>query len=125
MVNCQMSERGGAERRILVPGCDGVGGSAGEPCLLFVCLFACLFACSGWVAACWLFLIQSKERRGGRATHPGDHHEIYEIGIKIKYFQCFVTTDMFLLSISIIPEDLESSRRDLAFGSVKTRFKPI
>ena len=33
-----MSERGGAERRILVPGCDGVGGSAGEPCLLFVCL---------------------------------------------------------------------------------------
>ena len=32
----------GAERRILVPGCDGVGGSAGEPCLS-VCLSVCLF----------------------------------------------------------------------------------
>ena len=39
-----ISERGGAERRILVPGCDGVGGSAGEPCL-FVCLSVCLFVC--------------------------------------------------------------------------------
>ena len=29
------------------------------------------------------------------------------------------------VSISIIPEYLESSRRDLAFGSVKTRFKAI
>ena len=41
------------------------------------------------------------------------------------YVQCFVTADMFLLSISIIPEDLERSRRDLAFGNVKTRFKAI
>ena len=39
-----LSERGGAERRILVPGCDGVGGSAVEPCLS-VCLFACLPSC--------------------------------------------------------------------------------
>ena len=53
------------------------------------------------------------------------NREIYDIGTKILYFQCFVTTDMFLFSISIIPEDLESSRRDLAFGSVKTRFKAI
>ena len=38
------SERGGAERRILVPGCDGVGGSAGEPRLcLCVCVCVCLF----------------------------------------------------------------------------------
>ena len=36
---------------------------------LSVCL---LLACSGWVAACWLFLVLSKERRRGRATHPGD-----------------------------------------------------
>ena len=41
------------------------------------------------------------------------------------YFQCFVATDMFLFSISMLPEDLETSRRDLAFGSVKTRFKAI
>ena len=33
--------------------------------------------------------------------------------------------DVFLFSISIIPEDLETSPRDLAFGSVKTRFKAI
>ena len=52
-------------------------------------------------------------------------NEIYDIGTEILYFQCFVTTDMFLFSISIIPEDLETSRRDLAFGSVKTRFKAI
>ena len=41
------------------------------------------------------------------------------------FSQCFVTTDLFLFSIAIIPENLESSRRDLTFGSVKTRFKPI
>ncbi len=40
-----------------------------------------------------------------------------------KFYIFSVTTDMFLFSISIIPEDLECSRRDLAFGSVKTRFK--
>ena len=52
-------------------------------------------------------------------------NEIYDIGTEILYVQCFVTTDMFLFSISIILEDLESSRRDLAFGCVKTRFKAI
>ena len=41
-----ISERGGAERRILVPGCDGVGGSAGEPCLS-VCVSVCLFVPGG------------------------------------------------------------------------------
>ena len=51
--------------------------------------------------------------------------EIYAIGTEFLYFRCLVTTDMFLFSISIIPEDLESSRRDLVFDSVKTRFKAI
>ena len=37
-----------------------------------VCLCVCVSVCSGWVAACWLFLVLSKERRRGRATHPGD-----------------------------------------------------
>ena len=50
-------------------------------------------------------------------------NEIYDIGTEILYVQCFVITDMLLSYIPIIPEDLESSRRDLAFGSVKTRFK--
>ena len=50
---------------------------------------------------------------------------IYDIGTEIIHFQCFVTTDMLLFSISIIPEDLDTSRRDLAFGSVKIRFKAI
>ena len=48
-----------------------------------------------------------------------------DIGAEILYFQCFVTTDMFLLSKSISPEDSESSRRDLATAGVKTRFKAI
>ena len=38
---------------------------------------------------------------------------IYDIGTEILYFQCFVTTDMFLFSKSIIPEDSKISRRDL------------
>ena len=82
-----------------------------------------LFACSRWVAACWLFLVLSKERRRGRATHPGDHHEIYDIGTKILYFQCFVTTDMFLFCKPIFLSGNCRIYRDLAFGSVKTRFK--
>ena len=88
-----------------------------------VCLCVCLLACSGWVAACWLFLVLSKERRRGRATHPGDHHEIYDIGTKILYFLCFVTTDMFLFCKPIIFSGNCRIFRDLAFGSVKTRFK--
>ena len=55
----------------------------------------------------------------------GTKNELCDIGTKFLFVQCFVTTDMFLFSISIIPEDLETSRRDLAFGSVKTRFKAI
>ena len=51
--------------------------------------------------------------------------EVENIGTYFFYFQCFVTADMFLFSISIIPEDLGSFRRDLAFGCVKTRFKSI
>ena len=105
----------------MVPGCDGVGGSAREP-RLSVC---CLCACSGWVAACWLFLVLSEEKRRGRATHPGDHHEIYDIGTKILYFQCFVTTDMFLFCKPIFFSGNCRICRDLAFGSVKTRFKAI
>ena len=106
----------------MVPGCDRVWGSAGEPS---VCLSVCLSACSGWVAACWLFLVLSKERRRGRATHPGDHHEIYDIGTKILYFQCFVTTDMFLFCKPIFFSGNCRICRDLAFGSGKTRFKAI
>ena len=33
---------------------------------------------------------------------------IYNIGTEILYFQCFVTTDMFLFSKSIIPEEIKS-----------------
>ena len=78
-----------------------------------VCLLACLSVCSGWVAACWLFLVLSKERRRGRATHPGDHHEIYDIGLKFYIFSvlspricfCFVNP-YFLAGIAAFVEIL-------------------
>ena len=50
---------------------------------------------------------------------------IYDIGTKILYFQCFVTTDMFLFCKPIFFSGNCRILRDLAFGSVKTRFKVI
>ena len=44
------------ERRILVPGCDGVGGSAGEPCLCVCLCVVCLF----WVGRGLLALPSTK-----------------------------------------------------------------
>ena len=52
-------------------------------------------------------------------------NEIYDIGTEILYFQCFVTTDMFLFCKPIIFSGNCRICRDLAFGSVKTRFKAI
>ena len=48
-----------------------------------------------------------------------------DIGTKILYFQCFVTTDMFLFCKPTIFSGNCRICRDLAFGSVKTRFKAI
>ena len=48
---------------------------------------------------------------------------MYDIGTKILYFHCFVTTDMFLFCKPIIFSGNCRICRDLAFGSVKTRFK--
>ena len=48
---------------------------------------------------------------------------IYDIGTKIIFVQCFVTTDMFLVCKPIIFSGNCGIFRDLAFGSVKTRFK--
>ena len=50
---------------------------------------------------------------------------LYDIGTKIIYFQCFVTTDMFLFCKPIIFSGNCRIYRDLAFGSIKTRFKAI
>ena len=50
---------------------------------------------------------------------------ICDIGTEILYFQCFVTTDMFLFCKPIIFSGNCCVFRDLAFGSVKTRFKAI
>ena len=52
-------------------------------------------------------------------------HNIYDIGANIIYFQCFVTTDMFLFCKPIFFSGNCRICRDLAFGSVKTRFKAI
>ena len=51
--------------------------------------------------------------------------EIYDIGTEILYFQCFVTTDMFLFCKPTAFSWNCRICRDLAFGSVKTRFKAI
>ena len=50
---------------------------------------------------------------------------IYNIGTEILYFQCFLTTDMFLFSKSIIFSATTTDWRVLSRGSVKTRFKAI
>ena len=51
--------------------------------------------------------------------------EIYDVGTKVIYFQCFVTKDMFMFCKSIIFSGNCRILRDLAFGSVKIRFKAI
>ena len=51
--------------------------------------------------------------------------QIYDIGTDILYFQCFVTTDMVLFCKPIFFSGNCRIYRDLAFGSVKTRFKAI
>ena len=55
----------------------------------------------------------------------GAKNELYDIGPKIIFVQCFVTTDMFLFCKPIIFSGNCRICRDLAFGSVKTRFKAI
>ena len=52
-------------------------------------------------------------------------NEIYDIGTDNLYFQCFVTTDMFLFCKPILYSGNCRIFRDLAFGNVKTRFKAI
>ena len=52
-------------------------------------------------------------------------YEIYDIGTKIIFVQCFVTTDMFLFCKPLFFSGICHIVRDLAFGSVKTRFKAI
>ena len=52
--------------------------------------------------------------------------QIYiDIGTKFLYFQCFVTTDMFLFCKTILYSGNCLIFRDLSFGSIKTRFKAI
>ena len=50
---------------------------------------------------------------------------VYDIGTKILYFQCFVTTGMFLFCKPIFFSGNCRICRNLAFGSVKTCFKAI
>ena len=48
-----------------------------------------------------------------------------DIGTTFLYFQCFFTTDMFLFCKTILYSGNCRIFRDLAFGSIKTRFKAI
>ncbi len=54
----------------------------------------------------------------------GAKNELYDIGAKILFVPCFVTTDMFLFFTKYFSGNCRICR-DLAFGSVKTRFKAI
>ena len=47
------------------------------------------------------------------SEYSSEYIIIYNIGTEILDFQCFLTTDMFLFSKCIIPEDSKISRRDL------------
>ena len=47
------------------------------------------------------------------------------LGPTILYVQCFVTTDMFLFCKATLYSGNCRIFRDLAFGSIKTRFKAI
>ena len=48
-----------------------------------------------------------------------------DIGTTFLYFQCFFTTDMFLFCKTILYSGNCRIFRDLAFGSIQTRFKAI
>ena len=55
----------------------------------------------------------------------GQSFTIFDIEAKILMLQCNGRNSTQIKPISIIPEDLECYPRDLALGSVKTRFKAI
>ena len=50
---------------------------------------------------------------------------IYDLGTEIIICHCFATKIINSFYKSIIPEDYESSRRDLAFYSIKTCIKTL
>ena len=60
-------------------------------------------------------------------AHPlgGAKNELYDIGTIFLFVQCFFTTDMFLFCKTILYSGNCRIFRDLAFGSIKTRFKAI
>ena len=90
----------------------------------FKAIFKKLFF-GAWIGLYAIFMDFCHRRATKFGASCNSHNEIYDIGVKILYFQCFVTTNMFLLSKSIIPEDSKISRRDLEHVYVKRRFKAI
>ena len=73
----------------------------------------------------FMFLIFGRSAAWGFSLYILFGTEIYDIATEILYFQCFVTTDMFLFCKPINFSGNCRILRDLAFGSVKTRFKAI
>ena len=53
-------------------------------------------------------------------TFINPEHVIYDIGTEIRMFHCFATKMLKSFCKSIIFSGIESSRRDLAFYSIKT-----
>ena len=65
------------------------------------------------------------QKRFKSANQLGRKRSPRRYGAGILYFQCFVTTDMFLFCKPIIFSGNCRICRDLAFGSGKTRFEAI
>ena len=64
------------------------------------------------------FLFRPKGPCGTTFCHS--QSEIYDIGTEFLFFHCFATKIIISFYQSIIPEDSEGSRRDLAFYNIKT-----
>ena len=58
-------------------------------------------------------------------TFINPEHVIYDIGTEIIMFHCFATKMLKSFCKSIFFSGIESSRRDLAFYSIKTWFKAL
>ena len=63
-----------------------------------------------------------RQKRPCGTTCCYSQSEVYDIGTELQFFHCFVTKIIRSFYESVIPQDSESSRRDLACYNIKTGF---